>query len=258
VPKRKISPKELKRPDQFVDFWSRTSAAVSNYTSSHMRALVVSITALATVVAGSIALSQVSERRSIKAAEALDRVQRMANAELATPGATPPTDDGIPHLPTEKEQLQAALKELDGSFSGPHGTLHAEAMLVRGSLLLNLDRAAEAVTNYQTLLADNLDGRLHFLAQEGLGYGYERLGKLEEAQAAFVKLGADASASGQSGQSGLEGFYKDRALFHQARIAELRSNPADAARLYHEVLDKNPTTSLREEITNRLASLEMK
>ena len=57
---------------------------------------------------------------------------------------------------------------------------------------------------------------------------------------------------------GLEGFYKDRALYHQARIAELRSNPADATRIYHEVLDKNPTTSLREEITNRLASLEMK
>ena len=257
MPKRKISQKELKRPDQFVDFWSRATGAVSNYTSSHMRALVVSMTALATVVAGSVALSQLSERRSIKAAEALDRVQRMANAELATPGATPPADDGIPHLATEKEQLEAALKELDGTFSGPHGTLHAEAMLVRGSLLLNLDRAAEAVTTYQTLLGDNnLDGRLHFLAQEGLGYGYERLGKLDEAQAAFAKLGADAG--GPSGQGGLEGFYKDRALFHQGRLAELRSNPADAARLYHEVLDKNPTTSLREEITNRLASLEMK
>ena len=257
MPKRKINQKELKRPDQFVSFWSRTSVALGNYTSSHMRALVVSLTALATVVAGSVALSQLSERRSIRAAEALERVQRMANAEIATPGATPPADDGIPHLATEKEQLEAALKELDGSFSGPHGTLHAEAMLVRGSLLLNLDRAAEAVTNYQTLLADNnLDRRLHFLAVEGLGYGYERLGKLDEAQAAFTKLGSNAS--GGSGQGGMEGFYKDRALFHQARIAELRSNPTDATRIYHEVLDKNPTTSLREEITNRLASLEMK
>ncbi len=252
MPKRKISKKELKRPDQFVDFWTRVSAAAGNYASSHMRALIVSLTALATVIAGSVVLSQVSQRRSLKAAEELDRVQRMANAELATPGATPPADDGIPHLATEKAQLEAALKELDGAFSGPHGTLHAEAMLVRGGLLLNLDRAAEALTNYQTLLADNLDGRLHFLAQEGLGYSYERLGKLDEAQAAFAKLGADASASG------LDGFYKDRALFHQARIAELRGNPAEAARLYHEVLDKDPTTSLREEITNRLASLEMK
>ncbi len=44
----------------------------------------------------------------------------------------------------------------------------------------------------------------------------------------------------------------------KARLAELRSNPADAKRIYHEGLDKSPTTSLREEITNRLAALEMK
>ena len=35
-------------------------------------------------------------------------------------------------------------------------------------------------------------------------------------------------------------------------------NAADAKRLYKEVLDKNPTTSLREEISNRLAVLELK
>jgi tetratricopeptide (TPR) repeat protein len=254
VPKRKISQKELKRPDQFLDFWTRASNSVGTYASSHTRALIVSLTALATVIAGSVAISQVSEGRSIRAAEALDRVQRIASAEVATPGATPPAseagDEGIPHLPSEKEQLEAALKELDASFPGSHGPLHAEAMLVRGGLLLDLDRAAEAVTLYQALLADNLDHRLRFLAHEGLGYGYERLGKLVEAQAAFTALGDDAS--------GMEGFYKDRALYHQARLAELRSNPADAARIYHEVLDKNPTTSLREEITNRLAALEMK
>jgi tetratricopeptide (TPR) repeat protein len=254
VPKRKISQKELKRPDQFLDFWTRASNSVGSYASSHTRALIVSMTALATVIAGSVAISQVSERRSIRASEALDRVQRIASAEVATPGATPPAsepgDEAIPHLASEKEQLEAALKELDAQFPGPHGPLHAEAMLVRGSLLLDLDRAADAIATYQPLLEDNLDRRLRFLAHEGLGYGYERLGKLAEAQAAFAKLGDDAS--------GMDGFYKDRALFHQGRLAELQSNPADAKRIYHEVLDKNPTTSLREEITNRLASLEMK
>jgi tetratricopeptide (TPR) repeat protein len=252
VPKRKISQKELKRPDHFLDFWGRTMNSAGNYVSSHTRALIVSLTALATVIAGSVAISQVSEGRSIKAAEALDRVQRIAEAEVATPGATPPasSDEGIPHLASQKEQLEAALKELDAAFVRPHGPLHAEAMLVRGSLLLDLDRAAEAIATYQPLLDDNLDRRLRFLAHEGIGYGYERLGKLVEAQAAFAKLGDDAS--------GMEGFYKDRALYHQARLAELRSNPADAKRIYHEVLEKTPTTSLREEITNRLAALEMK
>jgi tetratricopeptide (TPR) repeat protein len=250
VPKRRLSKRELKRPDQFVDFWTRASNAVSGYASAHMRALIVSLTALATVVAGSVIVSQLSERKAIRAAEALDRVEKIAAAEVATPGVTPPADDGLPHLATQKDQLDAALKELDATFSGPHGTLHPEAMLVRGSLLLDLDRGPEAVSTYQALLADDLDRRLRFLAREGLGYAYERQGKLDDAQAAFGKLGDDAS--------GMAGFYKDRALYHQARIAELRGNPADATRIYHEVLDKTPTTSLREEITNRLATLEMK
>jgi tetratricopeptide (TPR) repeat protein len=249
VPKRRISKKELKRPDQFVDFWTRASNMVGEYVASHRRALIISLTALATVIGGSVAMTKVSEGRAVSAAEALDRVQRIAAVEVAAPGTTL-ADDGLPHLPTQKAQLEAALKELDAAFGPSHGPLHAEAMLVRGSLLLSLDRAGEAITTYQALLADDLDRRLHFLAQEGLGYGYEHEGKLAEAQTTFAKLGDDAG--------GMDGFYKDRALYHQARIAELRSNPADATRIYHEVLDKNPTTSLREEITNRLAALEMK
>ena len=248
MPKRKISRKELKQPDQFVDFWSRASTAAGNYAATNRRAIVISLTAFATVVAGSVAISQASERRAIHAAEALDHVQRIASAEPLTSGATAP-DDGLPHFGTAKEQLEAALKDLDASFSSSRGPLHAEAMLVRAGLLLNLDRAPEAVTGYQTLLADKLDDRLHFLAQEGLGYAYERQGKLPEAQAAFAKLGEGG---------GMDGFYKDRAAYHQARLAELESNPAEAKRLYQEVLDKNPTTSLRDEINNRLAALEIK
>jgi tetratricopeptide (TPR) repeat protein len=250
VPKRRLSKKELKQPDQFLDFWTRAGDAVWSYASSHMRALVVSLTTLATVIAGSIVISQVSERRSAAASEALAKAQRIANVEPPLPGSPPP-DDGLPHLPTARAQVEAALKDLDAAFPpAGRGPLHAEAMIVRGSLLLDLDRAGEALTVYQGLLPDNVDKRLRFLAHEGLGYAYERLGKLPEAKDAFSKLGDDSA--------GMDNFYKDRALYHQARLAELQSNPADAKRIYHEVLDKNPTTSLREEITNRLATLEMK
>ncbi len=93
---------------------------------------------------------------------------------------------------------------------------------------------------------------LRFLAREGLGYAYEAQGKLAEAASTFSQLGDDAS------RAGLGSFYKDRAAYHQGRLAELRSNPAEAARLYHEVLEKFPTTSLRDEIQNRIAALEMK
>ena len=121
---------------------------------------------------------------------------------------------------------------------------------MRGGLLLDLGRADEAQAIYEKLLAGRLDARLRFLAHEGLGYALERKGKLAEAQATFAKLGTDAASLG--------GFYKDRARYHEARLAELQGNPAEATRIYHEVLEKNPTTSLREEISSRLALLELK
>ena len=113
-------------------------------------------------------------------------------------------------------------------------------------MLLDLGRADEAQGVYEKLLSGKLDPRLRFLAHEGLGYALEKKGKLSEAQATFAKLGGDAASLG--------GFYKDRARYHEARLTELQGNPTEAARIYHEVLDKNPTTSLRDEISNRLAS----
>jgi tetratricopeptide (TPR) repeat protein len=249
VAKHKIGKKELKQPDQFVGFWTRASERASSYVSSHVRALVIGASALATVVIGSVVISQVAETRAVRASEALDRVHRIAAADLTTAG-TPPKDDGVPHFATEKERLEGALKELDGYFKSPRTPLFAEATLVRGGLLLDLDRADEAADVYGKLLGDRLDARLRFLAREGEGYAFEKKGKLDEAQAAFAKLGSDAES--------MDGFYKDRAQYHQARLAELRGNPTEATRIYHEVLEKNPTTSLRDEITNRLAVLELK
>ncbi|HXJ20421.1 MAG TPA: tetratricopeptide repeat protein [Polyangia bacterium] len=251
MPKRKISKRELKQPDQFVDFWSRTSASVGAWASSNMRALVVGVTALATVVVGAVVLSQVSLHRASTAGEGLDRVQKIAAADILTPGATAP-DDGLPHLESVRDQDEAALKELDARFAAGHGALSAEAGLVRARLLLDLGRAPEAASTFQALLGDKLDARLRFLAREGLGYAYERQGKLAEARSTFTQLADDGA------RAGLDGFYKDRALYQQARLSELQSNPAEATRLYHEVLDKFPTTSLRDEITDRIAALEMK
>jgi tetratricopeptide (TPR) repeat protein len=209
---------------------------------------VVGISALATVIVGLVVLSWVNEGRAARASAALGKAETIAGAELATPGA-PPKSDSIPRFATEKERLEGALTALDGHFS-KRTPLADEAALVRGSLLLSLGRADEAQALYEKLLSGRLDARLRFLAREGLGYAYEKKGKLAEAQATFAKLGTDAT--------GLGAFYKDRARYHEARLAEMQGNPGEATRIYHEVLDKNPTTSLREEISNRLALLELK
>lgn len=246
---KKLNRKELRQPDQFLGFWARVAASISDFASRQRRALVIGATAAVTVIVGSIAMTQITERRAVGASEALDKVRKIATADLLLPG-TPPKNDGVTHYATEKERVEAALASLDGYFSSPRVPLAVEAQLVRAGLLFDLGRAQEAADTYQKLLNGKLDKRLAFLAREGLGYAYEQLGKLDEAKATFAKLG--------EGGDGAEGFYKDRALYHQARLAERGGNPTEAARIYKEVLDKNPTTSLRDEITNRLAVLDLK
>jgi tetratricopeptide (TPR) repeat protein len=243
---------ELKRPDEFVSFWTKLGDAAARFAQERKRALSIGATALVTVLIGSVIVSQVSERKATTATDELLKVEKIATAELIPESGAAPSD-GVPHFKTDKERAEAALKELDGFLAGaPRNPLRQEAVLERGPLLLQLGRAPEAASAYQGLLADKLDDRLRFLAHEGLGYALEAKGDLDGAAAAFGKLADDATAF-QDGS-----FYKDRAGYHKARIAELRGNRNDAAKLYREVLDKNPTTSLRDEITNRLAVLELK
>lgn len=249
---------ELKQPDEFVTFWTRVGNQAQKFATERKRALIAGATMLVTVIAGSLIFSAVTESQSRRATGLLVHAERVANAPLrpegvpaTNPDGTPVTDDGIPHFKTEKERAEAALKEVDAFIAGPHAGLLAEAKLERGPLLLTLGRADEAIKTYEEILGGKLDERLRFLAHEGLGYAQEAKGDLAAATATFAKLGDDAAGMG-------EGFYKDRALYHQARIAELRGNAADAKKLYKEVLDKNPNTSLRGEITNRLAVLELK
>jgi tetratricopeptide (TPR) repeat protein len=246
---KKLSKKALKQPDQFVGFWQLASQRLGRFAAENAKVLVIGLSALATVIAGSVVMSFVSESRAERATSALERVRQIATAELAQPGA-PPKTDSIPRFATEKERLEGALKELDGHFGSGRGALAPEAALTRAGLLLDLGRADEALPVYEKLLSDKLEPRLRFLAREGLGYAQEQKGKLAEAKATFGQLGTDAATLGD--------FYKDRARYHEARLAELQGNPGEAARIYHEVLEKHPTTSLREEISSRLALLELK
>jgi tetratricopeptide (TPR) repeat protein len=251
-----IDRKELKKPDQFVTFWTRFSAEAARVLASRGKAVAVGAAALAVVIVSMVAFTQVRARHAEHASQALARVDRIATADLLpADSATPVKDDGVPHFKTDKERLEGALKELDAFIAAnPRSGLRAEALLHRGSYLIGLQRFDEAVATYQQLLGSDLEPALRFLAQEGLGYAFEAKGELDKAADAFTRL---ADLAGKDSSKG-EGFYQDRALYHKARIAEIKGNRADAAKLYREVLDKAPTTSLRDEISNRLAVLESK
>jgi hypothetical protein len=89
---------------------------------------------------------------------------------------------------------------------------------------------------------------LRFLAHEGLGYAYEGKGELDKAVAAFGQLTGDATD--------FHGFYQDRALYHQARLSQIKGDKAAAVKGYRQILDKVPDTSMKDEIVDRLAVLE--
>lgn len=254
-----ISRKELKQPDEFVSFWTHAGEKAGKFAAEQRRPLLIVSTALVTAIIGLTVLSTVSESHAKKATDELARIERIGTAELRPEGApttnpdgTPLANDGVPHFKTGKERAEATLKELDAFIARSGNPLRMQGRFQRGPLLLSLGRADEAVKAYEEILKDGPDDRIRFLAHEGLGYAQEAKGDLAAAAAAFDKLTEDAAVFKEGG------FYKERAAYHKARLAELRGNSDEAKKLYREVLEKNPTSSLRDEISNRLAVLELK
>ncbi len=250
-----IRRKELKGPDHFVSFWTRVSHKVAEMMVSRKRAIAVGLGVLVLVVAGSLAFASMRERRAVAASQMLARVQKITTAELLTadrpPESPAPADDGIPRFKTDAERRQAAVKEIDTFLaSKPSNPLREESLLTKAAFLIDLGRHDEAIALYGQLLSGDLAKHLRFLAHEGIGYAYEAKGELDKAATAFSRLGEEAAASG--------GFYQDRATYHKGRIAERKGDKPAAIKLYHEVLDKMPDSTLRDEISSRLAILEPK
>jgi tetratricopeptide (TPR) repeat protein len=244
---RNIDRKELKNPDQFVTFWTR----LATMSASHRKMVIGALVALIVAGLGIWGGSNLVGKRTAENSRAFARIERVANAApLPATGEAPKglADDGLPHFKTDKERLEAALKEAD-AFLAAHGSspLADEAYLLKAKYLMALNKPADALVIYQTKLG-NLDRRLQFLAQEGLGYALEATNQIDQALTAFQAL-AD--------QSG-DGFYKDRALFHKARLLANKGTPKEAEKIYREILEKTPATPLRQEINDRLATLEGK
>lgn len=240
--------KELKAPDQFVSFWSKVGEAAS----ARWKQLVGGLLAAVLVVLVAWGIQSFTNKRAESSSAAFARIQRVATAPLipATGDAPKPEEDGVPHFKTEKERLEAALKEAD-SFLGAYGgsSLRQEAEVLKARYLVALGRGAEAITIYNGLTG-SLDKDLRFLAQEGLGYAYESAGQTDKALEAFGALADQAKQSGN--------FLRDRALFNKARLLERKGAGKDAEKTYREILSEMPTSALKEEINDRLAVLEGK
>jgi tetratricopeptide (TPR) repeat protein len=244
---RNIDRKQLKNPDQFVSFWTH----VGTFLGAHRIPVLLGVAGALVLGVAAWFTATTLAKRAANNSLAFSRIERVATAELLpAAGEAPKTDDGLPHFKTEDARLEAALKETD-TFLAAHGgsDLKAEALLLKAKYLLALGKSSEALAIYQGQLG-GLDARLRFMAHEGLGYALEATGQTDAAITAFTALADESQAAA--------GFYRDRALYNKARLLEKKGSAKDAGKLLHEILEKTPSTPLRDEINDRLAALEGK
>ncbi len=250
--------KELKKPDEFVSFWTHAGQKLA----AHRKKVIAMLVTAAIVVAATWGMTAHRAAQAAKATEAFARIERIATADLlpekaekADKAAAEVKVDDEPQVPrfkTEKERLEAAIKEAD-SFVASFGRdgLGRKALLGKAGRLVALGQPADAATIYQTLAASETDPDLRAVEEDGAAAALEAAGKLDDAVRAYTALADNAQRSGGT-------FYVDRALYAKARILEAQGKAKDAEQVLRDILTKVPKTTLRQQIDDRLAVLTEK
>ncbi len=247
--------KELKRPDEFVSFWTKLGGQIA----AHRRVVIGACVVLVVGGAAAWGMTSWSAGRAARETQDFARIEKIASAEIAAddakakaddPAAAPADGKGEPRFKSEQERIEATIKEAD-AFLAAHGTkgLGRRVLLIKASRLMALGKAADAATIYQDLLAGESEPGLRLVEQEGLALTLEATGKDGEALTMYDALAAEAQKVG---------LYADRVLFAKARLLEKQGKAADAEKVLREILDRVPNTLLRREIDDRLAVLSGK
>jgi predicted negative regulator of RcsB-dependent stress response len=237
--------RKSKKPkaDEFVSFWHRLFEMISPYVSALG---VVSLTALVILFAVWGITSHV-EHRAQNAAEQFGKAVKIYDADLLT-DATPESKDELnptPRFKTAKERADAALAELDKLDKEWGSTdVAKEGALFRAGVLFDQQRYDDAAGAYDKYLKNApKDASTTALAREGLGLCDEARNKLDDALAKYKELES----------LGAKDFYRDRALYAEARVWTKKGDKKKAAELYKEILAKTPTTPLKDEVQTQLA-----
>jgi predicted negative regulator of RcsB-dependent stress response len=245
---KRYTRKELKKQDEFVTFWHHVYEWMRGSTQPILIGLVVA----AVVILGSSLWSSHAQKSQAEATRMLSQAMRIYSTDLTADEEMAKkltSEDGVPRFKTAEERRKATLEELGQVLSKYGGTGAArEAVLVRAGVLFDGGLYDEAITAYGDFLANtDSDNRMRMLAREGRGYSFEAKGQLDPALDEYRKLETEAGD-----------VYKDRAQYHQARIFEKKGDKSGAEHLYKAILEKNPQSSLRDDISNRLAALGTK
>jgi tetratricopeptide (TPR) repeat protein len=240
--------KKNQAQDEFVSFWERAFAKAEPYA----RAIGITLASAVGVVLVVSAVTSRFEHKAQAATEELGRAVRVYDAELLT-GDNPPApkveeENPIPRFKTDKERAEATLKQLKDYKSDPK--LERQALLFSAGVLFDLGRYDDAEAEYKKVLSSGDDTpMLAVLAKESLGLVAEAKNRPDDALTAYQALAAETQKPGGE-------FFRDRAWFDQARVYAKKGDAKKAIELYKDILAKTPTSSLREEVQNKLTALE--
>lgn len=241
----KYTRKQRQKPqDEFVGFWDKVFKKAEPY------ARAIGITALTAGVLIAVVWGVMSwmEHKSQAATEAFGHAVRVYEAELQTSEEPPKADEEnpVPRFKTEKERADATLKELD-EFDKKYGhsSTADEATLFRAGVYFDLLRFDDAATSYDKFIKGAHPSPLLLAAKEGLGLCREQQGKLDEALTLYREL------EPKTGD-----FYRDRALWDQARVWQKKGDKKQAADRLKELVAKTPSSPLKDEAQTQIAQLE--
>ncbi len=237
---KKLSRKELKRPDEFVQTGNKVVEWLQNHGSAVLAALggIILLGVLASV--GSWWL----EQSAVRAGAALGDALELADRPVLDDGAAAGVDD--PFFGSDDEKAERVTEALEAVRIDHAGTpAAAVATLELADRSYRAEEFDAALTSYERFLKETeKDNRLRFSALEGLGYALEAKGEQEKALSAFEQLTAEGGE-----------FYKPFALVHEARVLEALDRPADARRRAQQVIDEFSESSARGDAETLLGRL---
>jgi tetratricopeptide (TPR) repeat protein len=234
----KITRKELKSPDEFISFAARALDWIQNnwkMVSAAVGGLIVIIILVQLFVWFSENKEKEASQRLV---EALSEVMGQKNAAFF---AAPTTAAD----PEKVQKALSALEKLEQQYSSARTSKLARYF--RGELLRRQGKYDEAIKSFSDFIAYyGEDNEFSCYAMEGIGASLEAQGKLKEALSQYQKL--------ERNSYNVE---PDRAIYHQGRVQLQLGDTEKARELFRNLLDKYPESSLRQEVQNRLAFLEL-
>lgn len=231
----------------------------------YMREIFVAVGVVVVGVAGLSLWNWNAARRDSSASTALDGVLSTARAEIVVPesadagvaaGPPAPKSDEEQYV-SEQARTEAALARL-AKLEKEHGSADVakNALVLEGAMLFDLGRWDDALRSYRRAALKATDATLVRVAREGIGYTEEAKALAEKtpaAREAGLKLALVAFAALQPDAKGA-GF--DLATYHQARVKAALGERDAALVLYRAARAASESTALKQQIDNRVATLE--